>query len=55
VTPLPRHAVSDYTLPLIDLEDNPAYRAHIGDWSVYHTRYVSTEDYVNALTATSDR
>ncbi len=55
VTPLPRHSENDYTLPLTALEDNPAYRAHPGDWSVYHTRYVSTEDYVNALKATGGR
>ncbi len=49
VTPLPEHGTSDYTAPLIELADNPAYRANPEDWARYHTRYVSTDYYVKAL------
>ncbi|MDX1739995.1 MAG: CRTAC1 family protein, partial [Rhodothermales bacterium] len=49
VTPLPEHGVGDYTAPLIGLEDNNAFRVHRNDWTTYHTRYVSTDHYVNAL------
>jgi hypothetical protein len=49
VTPLPLHADAAYATPWIDVDDNPAYRAHPEDWQEYHTRYVSTDNYVDAL------
>ena len=41
VLPLPTHASGRYDRPPGELEDDPVYRAHRGDFETYHTRYVS--------------
>ena len=41
VLPLPTHASGRYDRPPGELEDDPVYRAHRGDFATYHTRYVS--------------
>jgi len=52
VLPLPSHDNSTYTTPPGRLEDDPVYRRHAGDWQTYHTRYVTPEQYAQALRAT---
>jgi Tfp pilus assembly protein PilF len=49
VQPLPYHARREYTQAPGRLEDEPAYRAHPGDWARYHTRYVTAERFNQAL------
>jgi len=51
VQPLPYHARSEYTDAPGRLEDEPAYRAHPGDWQTYHTRYVAADRFRQALRA----
>ncbi len=49
VQPLPYHAKNEYVTPPGRLEDEPVYRRFPDDWQTYHTRYVSTEIFQNAL------
>lgn len=41
VLPLPSHQESAYDRPPTDLESDPVYARHAGDWQTYHTRYVT--------------
>ncbi len=49
VLPLPTHAKPDYTTPPTTLEADPVYQRHREDWKIYHTRFVSARDYLDAL------
>ncbi len=47
--PLPTHATNDYTRPPNGLENDPVYQKNKQDWLRFHTRYVSPNDFRNAL------
>ncbi|HKR10444.1 MAG TPA: FG-GAP-like repeat-containing protein [Pyrinomonadaceae bacterium] len=49
VLPLPYHAKNQYITPPGRLEDEWVYRRHPSDWQTYHTRYVTTEVFQNAM------
>jgi hypothetical protein len=49
VLPLPSHAYPDYTTPPGVLEDDPVYRRYPLDWQTYHTRYITSQDFQEAL------
>jgi Tfp pilus assembly protein PilF len=49
VLPLPSHDRPAYDTPPGDLQDDPVYRAHPGDWDEYHTRYVTPRDFLRGL------
>jgi hypothetical protein len=49
VLPLPTHAHGRYDRRPRELEDDPVYQAHRGDFETYHTRYVSPETARQAL------
>ena len=49
VMPLPYHGQKDYTIPPRELEDDPVYRRFPKDWEEYHTRYVSPDEFLNAM------
>jgi tetratricopeptide (TPR) repeat protein len=49
VLPLPYHAKNEYTTRPGRLEDEWVYQQHPQDWKTYHTRYVTTEVFKNAL------
>lgn len=49
VMPYPLHSLSDYNTPPGRLEDDPAYKRHPQDWAEYHTRYVTPDNFQNAL------
>ena len=49
VLPLPHHGMKDYATQSRQLEDDPAYKLHPSDWQNYHTRYISTDAFRNAL------
>lgn len=49
VLPHPYRGMRNYTLPLLPLEQDAAYRLHPADWQNFHTRYVSTEFFSKAL------
>lgn len=49
VQPLPYHAKRLYVDPPGRLEDEPAFRQHPEDWQTYHTRYVTPDEFRNAL------
>jgi Tfp pilus assembly protein PilF len=49
VLPLPARDLAEYTSLPERLEDDPVYRRHAQDWQEYHTRYVTTEGFRNAL------
>ncbi len=49
VLPLPSHARPAYDGPAVPLEEDPVYRRHAGDWSRYHTRYVTAAPFGRAL------
>jgi hypothetical protein len=49
VLPLPTHASGRYDAAPAELEQDPVYRAHRGDFEEYHTRYVSPERAREAL------
>ena len=49
VLPLPYHAKNMYITPPGRLEDEWVYRQHPEDWQNYHTRYVSTDVFQNAM------
>ncbi len=44
VLPLPYHGMTAYDRPPDRLEDDPIYRRFPGDWTKYHTRYVTPSD-----------
>ncbi|MDX1675305.1 MAG: CRTAC1 family protein, partial [Longimicrobiales bacterium] len=54
VRPLPYHGMTDYSSPPGRLEDDPGYRRHPEDWSVYHTRYVTPSGFQRALVPDRD-
>lgn len=49
VQPLPYHAKNEYITPPGRLEDEWVYRQFPEDWKTYHTRYVTTEVFQNAM------
>jgi len=49
VQPLPYHAKSEYNEAPGKLEDEYVYRRHPQDWQNYHTRYVTSEPFDEAL------
>jgi tetratricopeptide (TPR) repeat protein len=49
VQPLPYHARKDYDTPPGPLEDEWVYRHHPQDWQTYQTRYVTPDNFENAL------
>jgi hypothetical protein len=49
VLPYPYHARRDYNSSPGSLEDDWEYRHHSQDWQTYQTRYVTPEDFVDAL------
>ena len=49
VLPLPYHAENEYITPPGRLEDEIVYRRFPEDWQTYHTRYVTTEVFQNAM------
>jgi tetratricopeptide (TPR) repeat protein len=48
VLPLPAHDRREYAGPL-DLERDPVYRRHAGDWLTYHTRFVTPDEFLRGL------
>ena len=50
VLPLPYHAMQAYTRKPSTLEDDPGYRLHPHDWEQFHTRYITPEWFLKALT-----
>ncbi|MGB6723123.1 MAG: FG-GAP-like repeat-containing protein [Terracidiphilus sp.] len=55
VRPLPYHARRNYDTPPKPLEDEWVYRHHREDWQTYQTRYVTPDDFENALRSSSNR
>lgn len=55
VLPLPHHDRKEYTTPPGRLEDEWTYRQHPDDWQNYHTRYVTTDTFQNALRSGTSR
>ena len=53
VLPLPYHAKQEYTTRPGRLEDEWVYRSYPDDWQKYHTRYVTPENFLNALRPSS--
>ncbi len=49
--PLPTHESNDYSRKPTKLEDDTVYQKHKEDWLNYHTRYVSTDEFRNAMRA----
>lgn len=49
VLPLPYHAKNEYTTRPGALEEEWVYRQHPDDWQNYHTRYVTSQVFQNAL------
>ena len=49
VLPYPYHARTNYNAPPTRLEDDWVYRRHAADWQTYQTRYVTHEEFTNAL------
>jgi Flp pilus assembly protein TadD len=51
VLPLPTHARQTYEAATTsaELEDDPVYRLHPGDWERYHTRYVTPDRFLRGL------
>ncbi|MGH7699567.1 MAG: FG-GAP-like repeat-containing protein [Gemmatimonadales bacterium] len=49
VLPLPYHGLTTYGRAPGRLEDDPAYRRHPEDWTVFHTRYVTSRAFHHAL------
>jgi hypothetical protein len=49
VLPLPSHARPAYDAPPGDLADDPVFKAHAGDWSVYHTRFITPASFQRGL------
>ncbi len=55
VLPLPYHARRNYDTPPKPLEDEWVYRHHWEDWQTYQTRYVTPDDFENALRGSSNQ
>jgi hypothetical protein len=49
VLPLPYHAKQEYVTQPGKLEDEWVYRRYPEDWQKFHTRYVTTDVFLNAL------
>jgi hypothetical protein len=49
VLPLPAHGVKSDGRPPTTLKDDPVYRRFPEDWRVYHTRYVSGDEFARGL------
>ncbi len=49
VLPLPYHGLKTYDKAATELEQDPAYKLHPGDWQKFHTRYVTAERFRRAL------
>ncbi|HEY0796027.1 MAG TPA: FG-GAP-like repeat-containing protein [Acidisarcina sp.] len=49
VLPLPYHSRKNYDAPPGTLEDEWLYKQHRDDWSLYHTRYITSDSFRNAL------
>jgi hypothetical protein len=49
VLPLPTHQTGRYDAPPRQLEDDAVYRQHSGDFTEYHTRYVTSDILRDAL------
>jgi hypothetical protein len=49
VLPLPYHGLADYSRAPRRLQDDPAYRRHAEDWRVFHTRYVTPQEFQHEL------
>ncbi|MGA2602289.1 MAG: hypothetical protein ABSH09_35435, partial [Bryobacteraceae bacterium] len=49
VLPLPYHGMKDYTAQPGELEDDPAFKRHPGDWRNFHTRYITSDMFQKAL------
>jgi len=47
--PLPYHGLSDYSRWPGRLEDDPGYKRHPQDWTLYNTRWVSGREFQRAL------
>ncbi len=47
--PLPTHESNDYSRKPTRLEDEKVYQKHKKDWQNFHTRYVSADDFRNAM------
>jgi hypothetical protein len=41
--------MTDYDRPPTRLEEDPAYRRHPEDWTHFHTRHVTPQDFHDAL------
>lgn len=54
VLPLPAHDRPNYDTPR-RLEDDPVYQRHKRDWQVYHTRYVTPDEFQKAFVPRSRR
>jgi hypothetical protein len=54
VLPLPTHQTGRYDAPPRQLEDDSVYRQHSGDFTEYHTRYVTPDTLRDALRAPED-
>ena len=55
VLPLPHHDRTAYDTPPGRLEDDWVYQHHPGDWQIYQTRYVTPENFEDALRSKADR
>ncbi|VTR95628.1 tpr repeat-containing protein : Family description./TPR repeat OS=Chthonomonas calidirosea (strain DSM 23976 / ICMP 18418 / T49) GN=CCALI_02286 PE=4 SV=1: TPR_9: VCBS [Gemmata massiliana] len=49
VLPLPAHNMASYDVPPTTLENDPVYRRFRKDWDVFHTRYVTPDQYERGL------
>ena len=55
VLPLPHHDRTAYDTPPGRLEDDWVYRHHPIDWQIYQTRYVTPENFEDALRSKADK
>lgn len=49
VLPLPSHASAEYTGQADRTQHDPVFRRHARDWQEYHTRYVTSREFREAL------
>ncbi|HEV2471920.1 MAG TPA: hypothetical protein VGS41_04600, partial [Chthonomonadales bacterium] len=49
VLPLPSHSMRSYSTPPGRLQDDPVYRRHWKDWVTYHTRYITSRPFHDAM------
>lgn len=49
VLPLPYHGMTAYDTPPGRLADDPVFRRFPTDWTTYHTRYVTPDDFARGL------